>query len=531
MKSKDPEFMTRQLVINFSHGISRDSRIGLILFASKVDEILPLTPVEDPDLNKKMTDGLNRLTFGGKYTNIPLAIEKALYTLKQNGRKDAQKLIVFITDGFIDTGNARKNEEQGKWLKKELTQDSANNKIRIYSVAFSEEADFELIQTLALKTDGGYYRALTKSDLQGVFETILATVNIQDKGPTPPDPTLTTPQKQGENTAMENSTTSKEGISKNTLIITGAILFFLGCLLIARKTQKKRPVVEESRQESSHHVEQRQSSLPEAVLEDINHVTGHNEILLTKNETTIGRAVDLGMQSVDIGIPQDTISALHAVITYRDSDFFIIDRRSTNKTFLNQQILPADTAQVLKSGDIINFDRYPFRFVIKQQENLDGKVFRPVAAGGTILRPQRFPDQIVRQPDPEIQPDETHLINTDNEGTQIKTQSLEKPSSQPGALDWKPVEKSLPEDDEERTIMKLQTTEITPSQQHKHEMKSEAASSTNDSEEHTRLKQKMCENHPSFKVVEYCAVCGKGYCKQCIVEKDGAAICRLCAGE
>ena len=101
-----------------------------------------------------------------------------IYELKTNGRKQAQRVIIFITDGIVDTGDADLDLERLRWLKDDLAQDAADNGIKIFGIAFTEAADFQLIQSLAQNTDGAYYRALAAGDLSSVFTHINRIMNM-----------------------------------------------------------------------------------------------------------------------------------------------------------------------------------------------------------------------------------------------------------------------------------------------------------------------------------------------------------------
>jgi Mg-chelatase subunit ChlD len=436
MKKHDPDFMTGKSVANLIKGLSNDSRVGIIVFDDKADFAMPLTSIANPDLEKNVEKSLQRLSYNGKYTNTPIAIEKAIYELKQNGRKDVEKLIIFMTDGFIDTGDVKKDGELRKWLKEELIVDAKKSGIRIFSLAFTEEADFELIQTLAVNTGGGYYRAGKIEDLEKVFGNIQQAIIIPIVKTTP--------------------ITVKEGISNELLLVAIVGLVILAIVVIGVRSKRK--------VENPGVVESQQMALPHAILEDIESITGKKEIRLSKKDISIGRAVGDGKPSVDIAIPQHTVSALHATIEYRDNSFFLTDRRSTNKTFLNNQSLTPDVSQRLKSGDMITFDKYKFRFLVKEQIAKSGTILRPAVAGGTIMRPQGFSPE--RIPQPPVPDPEQPRYNHDN-----------------------------------------------------------------DDEDGTRVKPGVCEIHPSYKATEFCPVCKKGFCSECMVEKDGQKICHTCAAK
>jgi Mg-chelatase subunit ChlD len=398
MKKNDSEFSTSGLVLKLIKGLGQESRAGIIAFDAKSYVVMPLTSIADKEFAKKAAISLSQLSYNGKYTNIPHAIEKALYLLKQDGRNDAEKMIIFMTDGHIDTGDTKKNAELDLWLRDELTREAKNEGIRIYSLAFTEDADFELIQTLAVRTGGDYFRAGKSENLEKVFDSIRQAVFSPSKYSEPE--------------------TVPEGGSKEYLFIVILIGGLIISGIVAFGLRSKRSASGSSKipQTPSCPTENSPHMLPAAILEDIEMITGKKEIRLSKREITIGRAVDTDKRSVDIAIPQNTVSALHAFIEYRDNSFFITDLRSTNKTYLNSQPLSPDIPQRLKSGDLIAFDKYSFRLIVKEQIGKGGTVFTPGSAGGTIIRPIRQ-KQIQQAPYPQQQEidqlkdyeDETHV--------------------------------------------------------------------------------------------------------------------------
>lgn len=122
----------------------------------------------------------------------------------------------------------------------------------------------------------------------------------------------------------------------------------------------------------------------------------------------------------------------------------------------------------MKSGDEIAFDQYKFNFILPGQ----------IERGQTVL--------IASYPiDPNVQP--------------------LKPEQQPGVELNPNIEAKEPEQDPKAPLP------------------------DNDADEPaTYLKPDFCEFHPSFKATELCPVCKKGYCINCMHEKDGRMICGRC---
>ncbi|MDX1518583.1 MAG: vWA domain-containing protein, partial [Gammaproteobacteria bacterium] len=192
MKKNDPNFLTNQAVREFIGGLDEATRLGIIIFDQNVQLTVPFTEVSR-DNSAALLASLDKINYKGLYTDSPAAIERAIYELKNNGREDAEKIIVFMTDGIVDTGDAAVDLEKTRWLKDDLAADAADNKITIFGIAFTENADFQLIQSLAQKTDGEYYRALQAEDLTRVFDKIVTIINTPPEPEPVPEPVVAEP--------------------------------------------------------------------------------------------------------------------------------------------------------------------------------------------------------------------------------------------------------------------------------------------------------------------------------------------------
>ncbi|MCH8263482.1 MAG: VWA domain-containing protein, partial [Proteobacteria bacterium] len=151
MKKNDPQFLTKQAVTEFINKLDESTRVAIVIFDQDVRMAVPLTEISSAS-RQGLLDSLSKINYRGLYTNSPAAIESAIYDLKNNGREEARKIIVFMTDGIVDTGNVDRDLEKTKWLKEDLAADAADAGIKIFGIAFTENADFELIQSLAQKT-------------------------------------------------------------------------------------------------------------------------------------------------------------------------------------------------------------------------------------------------------------------------------------------------------------------------------------------------------------------------------------------
>ena len=189
MRKNDPRYLTRKAVADFTAKLPAESRVGMIIFDQKVRLAMPLTTT-GPAAQKAVEKALAGVDYHGQLTNTPAGVERALYELKTKGRADASKVIVLMTDGIVETGNVTADADRTRWLREDLAADAADNGIRLYGVAFTEEADLLLIQSLAKRTGAAYYRALEANELAGVFaridEAIVAPPPVVTEAPPPP---------------------------------------------------------------------------------------------------------------------------------------------------------------------------------------------------------------------------------------------------------------------------------------------------------------------------------------------------------
>ncbi len=193
MRKNDPNFLTRVAVTTFINGLQGDVQVAIIMFDQNVRQLMPLTQLNDAT-RQDFLNALDALDYRGLLTNSPAALEKSTYELRTKGRANSQKSIIFMTDGIVDVGKDGFDEgdvEKARWMKTTLVDEAAKYQISIYGIAYTDNADFELIQTLSSRTGGEYYRAATGDDIERVFNAILDTLSSAVQTSTPATPTTT----------------------------------------------------------------------------------------------------------------------------------------------------------------------------------------------------------------------------------------------------------------------------------------------------------------------------------------------------
>jgi pSer/pThr/pTyr-binding forkhead associated (FHA) protein/Mg-chelatase subunit ChlD len=368
MKKNDPQFLTKNAVTEFINNLDESTRVAIVIFDQEVKNAVPLTDISSTS-RLELLDSLSQINYKGLYTNSPAAIESAIYDLKNVGREEARKIIVFMTDGIVDTGNADRDLEKTKWLKEDLAADAADAGIRIFGIAFTENADFELIQSLAQKTNGEYYRALLADDLQNVFSKLNTLINKPDEPEvvekvetriiekivekvvepaTAPEPIIIKVP------ASETQIPDESERKRSVLILvalTVLILAVIAMVLMLLRSSKSKSRDEETAQE--------------AYLNDIHGITKQATFALGNKPTMLGRVAGKDTEYLNyFVIPETTIGRRHSLIEYKDFSYWIIDQGSINGTFVNDRAVTSEVR--LKHGDIIRLHKIEFEFVIPE---------------------------------------------------------------------------------------------------------------------------------------------------------------------
>ena len=451
MKKNDPDFLTREVVVGFLEGFGENARIGMVVFDRDARLSLPLSDLTNLQNRAGFLKQLESVDYTGAYSDSPAAIERAIYELKTAGRDDADHVIIMLTDGIVDTGDRARDIEKARWLKEDLARESAYASIRIFGIAYTDKADFSLIQTLAIKTGGAYYRAYRAEDIQGIFTKIREVIErtmtvapdagpdenagarrpavaaaVAEKPPAPPaaaavpedravppaqvpDPAETVPPKVSRPAAVSETSlpaAAKSGIQPYHMTIILIVILVLLGVIIAFQLMNRKSIPSKAAHAVAGIAEYsggKPPGMPRAELIDIHNITGKKTLTLASRMMKVGRD-----ESNDLVISKDTVSSLHALIEYRDGFFYLEDQRSKNKTRLNGVEVPPYTPRKLKSGDEISFNKFKFKFILPDTIPVGETVFdlggKPEASAGA-KKPFRI--------DPDTMP-KAMLIDTEN---------------------------------------------------------------------------------------------------------------------
>ena len=371
MRKNDPRFLMPKTVSEFLDRLPDANRVGMVLFDQRARLLRPLTELGAPAARQQLAASLEMVDYRGKFTDSAAGIERAVYELKNSGRPAARKSIIFLTDGIVDTGKRQKDVELTQWLKTDLAAECRTFGIRILGIAFTENADFPLIQALASRTGGAYYRATRPEDIAGVLdriqtllpppapvpETTAAEPREENDSPPAADPQ---PSKQSDSEPATQAAAERNGqrsFWQFYLPLVLIIFLLMGLVAVLVFKLFSLPTWLGGRKDTPAPLPGlRNSPPPEWELQDLTTIGGLHRF--DKARATVGRD-----EENDLTLSTPTVSNLHAIIEYREGAFFLEDQRSTNGTRLNDHQLAANQPVRLKSGDRISFANLVFKFI------------------------------------------------------------------------------------------------------------------------------------------------------------------------
>ena len=172
MKLTDPKQLRKPAAKLFISLLGDQDRLSVVSFSSQAWPITYLTPLEtDKQINQalKATD---KISHKGAHTNIHSAISKGIEFLKESDQLDREPIIVLMSDGQMDVGNAAESKRLRQAIFDDLLPQLIEQNIKIYSIAFTEASDQQLLQEIADATEGRYALAASDDVLHKVFSKI-----------------------------------------------------------------------------------------------------------------------------------------------------------------------------------------------------------------------------------------------------------------------------------------------------------------------------------------------------------------------
>jgi von Willebrand factor type A domain len=154
MRLTDPKRLREQGAKLFLQFLKTGDRVGVIQFAKDVKIVRPLeefTPYKMSEFERDIA----QVGDGGTNTDILSAVTEAAKQLLETGRPNAKKLMVLLSDGKMDPDPSVETPGGAtRRLLQDILPDLKVRGVTIHTLAFSEEADTDILSQIALGTDG-----------------------------------------------------------------------------------------------------------------------------------------------------------------------------------------------------------------------------------------------------------------------------------------------------------------------------------------------------------------------------------------
>ncbi len=182
MAKNDPRKLRVPAAKMFMSLLGEQDRIGLISFSDNGYPVLHLT-APGPKTNARILASADKVSSRGVYTNLHAALEKGLAMLEKEGQQGQEQMLVLMSDGKMDVGDSDEDWALTQKLQGDLLQTARERGVKVYTIAFTEASDVELMKEVANETGALFKLANTDQDLHEVFSAIFESAKDPDMLP------------------------------------------------------------------------------------------------------------------------------------------------------------------------------------------------------------------------------------------------------------------------------------------------------------------------------------------------------------
>ncbi len=176
MLLNDPQRLRDEGARLFIQFLKPGDSLAIVDFSETASVVRPLTPYE-PSQAESVGTLISGLKTEGQYTDLLVAIEKAREVIETQGRADAKPVIVLLSDGKMDPNPTLGSVAQRtQTLLEQVLPDLRTRSRRVYTLAFSPDADKELLQQIAASTDAIQWFSPSVNDVHQSFAELFLAV-------------------------------------------------------------------------------------------------------------------------------------------------------------------------------------------------------------------------------------------------------------------------------------------------------------------------------------------------------------------
>ncbi len=169
MKTNDPGNLRLQAAKSFIDLANVGDKISIVDFSSKCKVHSRLAIIKDIVDRRKLKECIDLIGYSGAKTDILSALEEALLIMKAGAKENHQQAVILLTDGKLElpiTNRFFHHPERGI---NEISYKYRESNIGIWSIAYTNKADVELLSRLSRISDGFLYIAKQDIELLKVY--------------------------------------------------------------------------------------------------------------------------------------------------------------------------------------------------------------------------------------------------------------------------------------------------------------------------------------------------------------------------
>ena len=168
MKSNDPQNLRQPALELLVKLLPEGSKSGVWTFGQYINMLVPHRQVND-QWRAMATAKAAEISSLGLYTNIGGALEKATFD-SDSPNLNYRTSVILLTDGMVDIDKSpQKNQAEWRRIVDQVLPDLKRADYTLHTIALSKNADTELMNKLALATDGIAAVASSADDLLKIF--------------------------------------------------------------------------------------------------------------------------------------------------------------------------------------------------------------------------------------------------------------------------------------------------------------------------------------------------------------------------
>lgn len=182
MKNNDPGNLRRSALRLLVGLLPEETRAGVWTFGQYVNMQIPLGKVDEA-WRGRARKAAGKIHSRGLFTNIEAVLDRS--SRDWNGKPpDYPRHIILLTDGMVDVSKRPAESDQSRArILSELLPRLREDQVKVHTIALSERADHELMQTLSRETGGWYEQVEDAGRLQRVFMRLFEKVGHPDTVP------------------------------------------------------------------------------------------------------------------------------------------------------------------------------------------------------------------------------------------------------------------------------------------------------------------------------------------------------------